>query len=162
MPKKQNAITAEPVVVEGQPSEVEMLRGFRNLVGERWGYLLARKAHASDLSEKTDKERKDASAIGKKVGEALEALVKTPTDINASAYTEQVSVLKTARETLKNAREATGLPAKIKDLNSGITYMDKIAIPDSLKELGSPVTPRFTLSDYVKSAVDALKKKKKD
>jgi hypothetical protein len=39
--------------------------------------------------------------------------------------------------------------------------MDNVAIPDSLKELGYPVEPRFSLSEHVKKALESQRKRKK-
>jgi hypothetical protein len=153
-------IPSTEIVPEGQMTELEMLKGFKNMVAERYCYVLAKKAQSSDLNEKTEKERKASATAGKTVSKALETFLEDSTDVNRDAYKAAIKDLGKARKELSTARTATGLPDKIKELSSGIAYMDKIAIPDSLKELGTPIAPRFTLSEYVKSSVDAMKKKK--
>jgi len=35
-----------------------------------------------------------------------------------------------------------------------------VAIPDALKELGTPITPRFSLSKWIGDAIASAKKKK--
>jgi alcohol dehydrogenase class IV len=59
---------------------------------------------------------------------------------------------------LKEAKEQNGY-GKVKMLNKGMKYIDNVAIPDSLKELGVQLQPAFSLSEWVKKAVEKKSRK---
>ena len=50
---------------------------------------------------------------------------------------------------------------KIKPLAQAQKYCDNVAIPDSLKGLGHPVQPIFSLSKWMTKALEQTKQKKK-
>jgi len=161
MPKKvaqtaeQSAIQIE--AVPAQPTRLELLESFKDLVAERWGYLVARKSKQSEANKAVKADATKARDITKESKEALDALVKTPSEATSTTYTEKLSALKTARKVVADGRKPYN--EAIKPLSSAIRYVDNVAIPDSLKELGSPVTPRFSLSSWCAKAVEASKKK---
>lgn len=139
------------------PKEVEqeltMLRGFRDLVGERWSYFLGRKLTQQDMNEKTKTERKALTEARKAItGENLEVLITNG----------DIAGFKTALKNIKDKREIVSKKSKpfrekMSPLRKAQTYLDSVAIPDALKELGTPVQPRFTLAKWV---VDALESEK--
>ncbi|GAH59949.1 unnamed protein product, partial [marine sediment metagenome] len=48
-----------------------LLEGFRDLVAERYGYVLGRKIKGKQMNEKTAKERKAVSDIRKTISESI-------------------------------------------------------------------------------------------
>jgi len=62
-----------------------------------------------------------------------------------------------AKKTLKTARAP--FMQKMAPLAKAVRYCDNVAIPDSLKELGHPIQPRFSLSDWVQTAIAQKPKK---
>ena len=147
---KQLAI---PKAVE---EELKMLRGFRDLAGERWGYYLGRRLTQAELTEKTKKERKAVAKARKAVtGESLEEII---TNGDIVAYKKGLKDIKEKREVFSKVAEP--FREKMKPLRKAQNYMDSIAIPDALKELGTPVQPRFTLADWIKKALEAEKANK--
>lgn len=141
--------TTQVEVPEEVQQELTMLRGFRDLVGERWGYFLGRQLTQADMNEKTKAERKAVNEIRKNItGENLEKLI---TDSDIETYQNHLKELKNAREVV--AKKSKPFRAKISPLRKAQKYLDMVAIPDALKELGSPVQPRFSLSKWITDAM---------
>ena len=134
--------------------EITNLRGFRDLVGERWGYWLGRRLTQADMNEKTKKERKAVRDVRKEIRDNLEDYI---TNSNIDEYHNQTKKLKVATE--KVTTKAKPFREKISPLTKAMRFLDTVAIPDALKELGSPVQPRFSLSDFVKAQLAQQKKK---
>jgi len=135
-----------------------LLRGFRDLVGERWGYFMGRRLTQQEMTEKTEAERKAVAEIRKEItGDNLKAII-SKADIKT--YEATLSKVKSARETLSKA--AKPFRDKISPLAKAQRYLDNVAIPDALKELGTPVQPRFGLSKWINDALASQKKKKKE
>lgn len=147
MAKSETVQVAKAVEVE-----LTNLRGFRDLVGERWGYWLGRRLTQQDMSEKTKAERKVAREIRKAINDNLEDTIRN-SDIDG--YHTQQKKLKEAKAVVKKKSEP--FRKKMAPLAKAQKYMDTVAIPDALKELGKPVQPRFSLSEYI---TEALKKEK--
>lgn len=143
-PAKAEAIELPQEVEE----ELTNLRGFRDLVGERWGYWLGRRVKQGELSEATKEERKAVREIRKGITDNLEETIRN-SDIEG--YLKQVKALKEAREVV--SKKSKPFREKINPLSKAVRYMDNVAIPDALKELGTPIQPRFSLSDYVAQAM---------
>lgn len=141
-----------------QEDRLALLEAFAELVSERWGYYMARRLTQKDANEKTKVERKTSTESAKAVTESIEALIKTPNDANAKTVTANRDALKDARKVVAIARKPFN--EKIKPLASAVKYCDSVAIPDSLKELGHAVVPRFSLSEWATKAVEQTKKKK--
>lgn len=150
LPKPQPQAVTVPVEVE---EELTNLRGFRDLVGERWGYWLGRKLTQHEMNEKTAEPRKKAREIRKGITDNLEKFI-TESDIDG--YHEKMGELKEAKKVVKEAQEP--FRKKINPLGRAVRFLDTVAIPDALKELGTPVQPRFSLSDFVKQALESAKK----
>jgi len=132
-----------------------LLRGFRDLIGERWGYFLGRRLTQQDMNQKTEAERKAVAEIRKDItGDNLKTII-SKADIGT--YENKLSDLKTARETLSKATKP--FREKISPLAKAQRYLDNVAIPDALKELGTPVQPRFSLSKWIGDALASAKKK---
>lgn len=129
---------------------------FVELVGERYGYFMARKLTQQDMTEKTKAEAKTARELAKTEHKSIEEFIETPTDKVKTAILNTRKNLKEARTKLKEARKP--FMEKITPLAKAVRYCDSVAIPDSLKELGHPVVPRFSLSDWAKEAIAPKKK----
>lgn len=155
--KLENAQTeTEAVVVEGQPTRLELLTGFVEVVSERFGYFMARRITQKDMTEKTKEEAKKAREVMKTIVDNVEKLIKNPEQETAETIIAKREELKEARKVLKEVRKPFN--EKMKPLAQAIKYIDNVAIPDSLKELGYAVAPRFKLSDWVEKAVEQTKK----
>ena len=154
---KQKMAPAQAVQVP-QEDRLALLDTFAELVSERWGYFIARRLVQKDASEKTKVERKAATEAAKAFAESMVALRKTPNEANAKLVAQKEEVAKDARKVVANARKPFN--EKIKPLASIVKYCDSVAIPDSLKELGHQVVPRFSLSEWATKAVEQTKRKK--
>lgn len=130
--------------------ELVLLQGFRDLVGERYGYFLGRKVKAKKMNDDTAEERKAVSLISKTIADSIPQWIA---DANTEEYNAQKKALKDAIAQRKEAQAP--YREEIKPLADAVKYMDSTAIPDALKELGCPVQPRFSLSDYIKEAIEA-------
>ena len=111
------------------------------------------------MTEKCKNEIKAAREKSKALNGSIEKLIK-------GEDPEVRAMIETQRADLKNAKEIAGearkpFQQKIAPLAQAQKYCDNVAIPDSLKELGHPVTPRFSLSEWVGKAVEQNKRKKK-
>lgn len=150
MAKQELAI---PKAVE---KELKMLRGFRDLAGERWGYYLGRKFIQVELTEKTEKERKAVAEARKAItGENLEEII---TNGDIVTYKKGLKDIKDKREVFSKVAEP--FREKMKPLRKAQNYIDSVAIPDALKELGKPVQRRFSLTKWVTEALEAEKANK--
>ena len=154
---KQKMAPAQAVQVP-QEDRLALLDTFAELVSERWGYFIARRLVQKDASEKTKVERKAATEAAKAFAESIVALRKTPNEANAKLVAQKEEVAKDARKVVAAARKPFN--EKIKPLASIVKYCDSVAIPDSLKELGHQVVPRFSLSEWATKAVEQTKKRK--
>jgi len=132
------------------PEELVLLEGFRDLVGERYGYFLGRKIKAKQMNEETAEERKAVSDIRKTIAESIPDWIE---NANVKEYNAQKKALKDADA--KRKKVQAPFRKEITPLAKAVKYMDSTAIPDALKELGAEPTPRFSLSDYVKEAIEA-------
>jgi len=154
LPKSQTA-TAQTVAIPVE-QEVVLLRGFRDLVGERWGYFMGRRLTQQDMTTKTEAERKAVAEIRKNItGDNLKTII-AKADIKT--YETKLSEIKSARETLNKVSKP--FREKISPLAKAQKYIDNVAIPDALKELGTPVQPRFSLSKWLETAIASAKKQK--
>ncbi len=153
---KQPKVAQETVQVA--EDKLALLEAFAELVSERWGYFTARRLTQKDANEKTKEERKKSTEASKALTESIETLIKSPSEANSKKVTSCRDVLKDARKLIASARKPFN--EKIKPLASAIKYCDSVAIPDSLKELGHPVVPRWSLSEWANKAVEQTKKKK--
>ena len=155
--KTAQKAVAKTEVVPAIPieQEVVLLRGFRDLVAERMGYVLGRRLTQQEMNEKTEAERKKVAEIRKEITEKLETYIK---DADIQTYQARQKALKDAREVLKKTSEP--FRTKMTPLAKAQRYLDNVAIPDALKELGTPVQPRFSLSKWIETAIESSKKKK--
>jgi len=128
-----------------------LLSGFKDLVAERTGYMFGAKVLGKTMSEKTEAERKAVRTASKTLKDAFNQLIEEPTKPNSQAVQKSAKELEKARDKNKEARKPH--MQKISPLRKATRYIDTVAIPDSLKELGSPATPRFSLSDWAKKAI---------
>lgn len=149
MSKQEPALEKLPKEIQ---QEVTMLRGFRDLVGERWGYFLGRRMTQAELNDKTKEERKAVREIRKDITDNLEGYIKN-SDIDT--YLSKTKDLKGAREVV--SKKAKPFREKINPLSKAQRYLDTVAIPDALKELGTPVQPRFSLSKWITEAMKSEK-----
>ena len=108
-------------------------------------------------TEKTEAERKAIAEIRKAItGDNLKTIIAKA---DVKTYESKLSEMKSARETLSNASKP--FREKISPLAKAQRYLDNVAIPDALKELGTPVQPRFSLSKWIGDAIASASKKKK-
>jgi len=108
------------------------------------------------MTSKTEAERKAVAEIRENItGDNLKALI-TKGDIKA--YESALAKLKTAREAL--SKVAKPFRDKISPLAKAQKYLDNVAIPDGLKELGTQVQPRFSLSNWMNDTLAKQKEKK--
>jgi len=146
--KKGSQTTAVAVEVE---QELTLLRGFRDLVAERFGYWMGRKLTQQEMNEATKEERKAVREVHKSIN--IEEFI-TNSDIDG--YKQKLEDLKGARKVV--TEKSKPFREKISPLGQAIRYLDNVAIPDALKELGTPVQPRFSISDYIKKQLAQHKK----
>ena len=148
--------TASAEVVELTPEvELKLLQGFRDLVAERTGYHIGRKLTQEEMSKATKTEREAVRDIREEItGDNLIAII---TESNIEAYNDALKRLKSARKVV--TKKAKPFRAKIAPLAKAVKYIDNVAIPDALRELGTPVQPRFSLSKWVKDAIETAKQK---
>jgi Ni,Fe-hydrogenase I large subunit len=109
-----------------------------------------------DMAEKTKEQSKTARELAKTEHTKIEEFIENPSDEIKTVIVTTRASLKDARATLKEARKP--FMEKITPLAKAVRYCDNVAIPDSLKELGHPVAPRFSLSDWAKEAIAPKKK----
>jgi regulator of sigma D len=153
---------AESVQAEAQalviPAEVEqeltLLRGFRDLVAERTGYALGVSALNAEMKDATVEQRKASNEARKYLRQNLETFIQNG---DFEGYKKALEEVHKTGEALKEARKPHMV--KISPLRKGIKYIDNVAVPDSLKELGVTVQPAFSLSDWIKKAVETKKRR---
>lgn len=131
--------------------EITLLRGFKDLVAERTGYMFGAKANSEIMSKETKTFRQAVTEASKTLKDSIELLIEQPTEKNSKDVKTATSEVTKAKKANKKAREPH--MKKISPLRKAVRYIDTVAIPDSLKELGSPATPRFSLSDWAKKAI---------
>ena len=145
------AKTAQVAVPKEISKELELLRGFKDLCAERWGYFLGRRLTQADMNEKTKTERTKVREIRKEItGENLETII---TNADIATFKAKLKEIKEAREVV--SKKAKPFRQKMNPLGKAQKYLDTVAIPDALKELGTPVQPRFSLSKWVTDAMKA-------
>lgn len=136
-----------------------MLEAFAELVAERYGYFTARRLTQQDMSEKCKTEIEAVNAKRKAINENIEKLLEGEDPEARKTIKAETKELKTLKATADEAKKP--YLEKIKPLAQAQKYADNVAIPDSLKELGHPVQPRFSLSDWMTKALEQTKQKKK-
>jgi len=159
---KKPAQTATTVQAEVPAIPVEqeltLLRGFRDLVGQRWGVFVGRRLKQQELTEKTEAERKAVNDVRKEITKNIPDWIAKG---DKASYDAKMADLKTASEAHSEAKKATGIPPVIKSLAQGQRYLDNEAIPNALSELGTPVQPAFSLAEWLKNRLEEQKKAKK-
>ena len=157
-PKTAQATVQTEAVEMPIEQELTLLRGFRDLAGQRWGIFVGRRLKQQDLSEKTETERKAVTEVRKDISKSLPTWVEKG---DKASYDTKMAELKTASEAFSEAKKATGIPPVIKSLAQGQRYLDNEAIPNALSELGTPVQPAFSLAEWLQNRLEEQKKAKK-
>jgi gas vesicle protein len=160
LPRKTQAQTVqveEPVQVAQEPTRLDMLEAFAELVSERYGYYTARRLTQQEMSEAVKVESKAVSETLKALKKNVATYIDEPTDELRTTIKENQKTIEEQRKVLKEKKEP--FMKKISPLAKATRYMDSVAIPDSLKELGKPIQPRFSLSKWITDALEASKKK---
>lgn len=139
-----------PVEVQ---EELENLRGFRDLLAERTGYMLGRKIKQGEMNDATKTERKKANGIRKVIKEGIPQWIA---DSNVTEYEKQTSALVDASEIV--TKKSKPFRTQIAPLTKAVKYMDNVAIPESLKLLGVTIQPTFSLSDFMQAELEKQKK----
>jgi len=155
MPK---SVEAQTVTVEAEAKRVDLLEAFVELVGERYGYYTARRMKQAEMNEKTADIRKEMRETRKEMTTAIEEYIKEPNDGLRETILKCRKAIEEKKPVLKKQKEP--FLKVIRPLNRAVRYMDNVAIPDSLKELGHSVKPRFSLSEWVKKAIESQRKRK--
>jgi len=153
LPSKTKLTTPVPVVEDMQALQ----EAFVELVGERWGYYVARRVTQQDMTTATKDQAKAIRELVKTEHTAIEEYIETPSDEVKATILETRKTLKEGRKALKEARAP--FMQKMAPLAKAVRYCDNVAIPDSLKELGHPIQPRFSLSDWAQTAIAQKPKK---
>lgn len=153
---------AEPAIEEEVlqvPTRVDLLEGFADLVGERMGYFMARRLKQKEMGEKCEKELKAVRDMNSSLHDNIVDLIEEEKpELRDTIHKEQKELKglqKASADVTKPFRE------KIGELAKAVKYIDNVFIPDSLKELGKAVAPRFSLSEHVAKALESAAKKKK-
>ena len=156
MPKKETQqVQAEVIIPEAVQEELTLLRGFRDLVAERTGYALGVIALNAEMKEATAEQRKANLEARKHLRKSLEDFIR---NADFEGYKKAVEEIEKTGKALKEARKPH--MAKITPLRRAIKYIDNVAVPQSLEQLGVKVQPAFSLSDWIKKAVESQKKRK--
>lgn len=138
-------------VPEEVSKELELLRGFKDIVAERWGYFLGRRVKRQEMNEHTKKERKQAREIRKEIKDSIPKWIENS---NIETFQKKTAELTEAQ---KKVREKSK-PFRTKYLNplrKAQKYLDTVVIPDALHEItGEALTPRFSLSDWVQEQME--------
>lgn len=151
MPKQSAKQDTVPVVVDRQALQ----EAFVELVAERWGYSVGRRLTQQEMATATKEQAKAVRELNKTVNTTIEAYIENANDDLKTTIVTTRKTLAEAKKTVKEARAP--FMKKMTPLAKAVRYCDNVAIPDSLKELGHPIQPRFSLSDWV---TDAIKPKK--
>jgi hypothetical protein len=152
LPAKTKA-TQDTVPVEVDRQALQ--EAFVELVGERYGYWVGRRLTQQEMATATKEQVKKVRELAKTVNTAIEAYIADASDDLRTQIINGRKTLADAKKTVKEAR--VPFMMKMTPLAKAVRYCDNVAIPDSLKELGHPIQPRFSLSDWVQ---DAIKPKK--
>jgi len=140
-------------IPEAIQEELTNLRGFRDLLAERTGYMLGRKVKQGEMNTATKKERKKATDIRKVIKEGIPEWIK---DANVKEYEKQTKALTDASEIV--SKKSKPFRTEISPLTKAVKFMDNVAIPESLKLLGVTIQPRFSLSDFMQAELEKQKK----
>jgi len=156
MPKKETQqVQAEVIIPEAVQEELTLLRGFRDLVAERTGYALGVIALNAEMKEATAEQRKANLEARKHLRQNLEGFIK---NADFEGYKKAVEEVEKTGKALKEARKPH--MAKITPLRRAVKYIDNVAVPQSLEQLGVKVQPAFSLSEWIKKAIESQKKRK--
>ena len=133
--------------------ELTNLKGFRDLLAERTGYMLGRKAKQAEMNLATKKERKTATDIRKTIRESIPQWIA---DTNVTEYEKQTKALEDASEIV--SKKSKPFRTEISPLTKAVKYIDTIAVPESLKLLGIKPKATFSLSDFMQAELEKQKK----
>ena len=154
MPKAKTQV-AEAVTEEA--NRLDMLEGFTELIAERYGYWMARRLTQQEMNEAVKEEAKAYRETRKALNKNVADYIEEPTDELRTAIKDTQKTIKEQSKVLKEKKNP--FMKKISPLAKAVRYCDNVAIPDSLKELGKPVQPRFSLSKWINDALEASRKK---
>jgi regulator of sigma D len=107
------------------------------------------------MKEATAEQRKANLEARKHLRKSLEDFIK---NADFEGYKKAIEEIEKTGKALKEARKPH--MAKITPLRRAIKYIDNVAVPQSLEQLGVKVQPAFSLSDWIKKAVESQKKRK--
>ncbi len=138
------------------PEEVQErltnLEGFKDLLANRTGYMLGRKAQQKKMNTASKKEREVANAVRKIIKEGIPQWIA---DTNVTEYEKQIKAL--ADASAEVSKKTKPHRDKIAPLSRAIKYIDTIAVPASLKLLGVKLQPRFSLSKFMEAELEKQK-----
>ena len=150
----------------------QLLEGFADLVAERYGYWAGSRLTRQEMNKAVKDSAKALSEQRKSLRQTVEdreefvkRFLADPSDdeLRQTILNHDKDIITAEKDIgVKSkalAKEKKPYLDKVKPLTSGVKYIDTVAIPDSLKELGKPVQPRFSLSKLISEAIEASKKK---
>jgi len=133
--------------------ELTNLRGFRDLLAERTGYMLGRKAKQTDMNKATKTEREKANAIRIVIRKGIPKWIA---DSNVTEYEKQTKALTDASAAV--SKKSKPFRTEISPLTRAVKYIDTVAVPESLKLLGVKPEATFSLSDFMQAELEKQKK----
>jgi DNA repair exonuclease SbcCD ATPase subunit len=142
--------------------QVTDLLGFRDLIAERYGYLMGRRLKQQEMNEKLRDQAKAIRERRKAIASGYEEYFDTdPAKADVlkklkASIGQAETDMKKPLEALKKAREP--FQEVIKPLAQAIRYMDSVVIPDSLTSMGKPVAPITVVSPDILRAIAESKK----
>jgi len=151
---KQKVVEAQAVE---EVSRLDMLEAFAELVSERYGYYTARRLTQQEMNGAVKEEAKALRETRKTLNKSVASYIDEPDDGLRTAIHEAQKTIEEQRKVVKEKKAP--FMKKISPLAKAQRYCDNVAIPDSLKELGHPMQPRFSLSKWVSDALEATKKR---
>ena len=166
MPTKSKSAETAPQTQDAEPivsqdtSRIEMLETFASMVSTRFGIDLGRKLNQAEANKAVKADATKAREASKSFKDALVTLRKAPNKDNADAVDTVEKEVASLRKIVSKGRKPFN--EKNKPLVSAIKYLDKVAIPDGLKEIGHPIAPvnnEAGMPEWVRKAVEASKKK---
>jgi CheY-like chemotaxis protein len=137
--------------------EIDLLRGFRDMMHERYGFNAARRLKQQEMNKAVEETAKKLRESKKTERQAIEDYLEKPTEPIKTKIAETRKTIKAQSTAVADGRKP--FKETISNLSKGVRYIDSVAAPDSLKELGKPIVPMFSLADWVKKALESQKKK---
>jgi hypothetical protein len=148
----------EPVTQPKIANEIDLLRGFRDLMAERYGFNAGRRLKQQEMNKAVEKDAEKLRESKKAERTAIEDYIEKPSEAIKTKIAETRKTIKAQSTVVADGRKP--FKESLSNLSKAVRYIDSVAAPDSLKECGKPIVPMFSLSDWVKKALETQKQKK--